>query len=138
MSRYLLLLAFSLLPSVANTRAAAGRAPLDVFTNFELTAQQIAAIDAGRPIAKVLSWGGPSEVYVFGAVHLDGSPEIYLEPGKSAVVAQIYEEQTAPVNQRMAALGGLVFRRELTDAADENYQKQVAVIKRRLQGRHHV
>ena len=46
--------------------------PLKIFTDLGLTSQQIAAIDAGRPVAKVLSWGGPSEVYVFGAVHVDG------------------------------------------------------------------
>jgi len=28
-------------------------------------------------IAKALSWGGPSEVFVFGAVHIGGSPETY-------------------------------------------------------------
>jgi len=46
-----------------------------------------------------------------------------LEPGKSAVVAQIYEEETGPVNERMAALGGVVFRRALTDVADKEYEK---------------
>jgi uncharacterized membrane protein len=61
-----------------------------------------------------------------------------LEPGKSAVVAQIYEESTGPVNERMAALGGVVFRRALTDVADEEYQKQVAAVKRRLTGGRHV
>jgi uncharacterized membrane protein len=55
-----------------------------------------------------------------------------LEPGKSAVVAQIYEEETGPVNERMAALGGVVFRRALTDVADEEYQKNVAAVRRRL------
>ena len=79
MTRCLLLLAFTMLPNLAHTRAAAAPVPLDVFRHFELTAQQIAAIDAGRPVAKVLSWGGPSEVYVFGAVHIDGSPQIYLD-----------------------------------------------------------
>jgi len=57
-----------------------------------------------------------------------------LEPGKSAVVAQIYEEDTDPVNERMAALGGVVFRRALTDVADEEYEKEVAAVKRRLTG----
>jgi uncharacterized membrane protein len=55
-----------------------------------------------------------------------------LEPGKSAVVAQIYEEETGPVNERMAALGGVVFRRALTDVADAEYQKTVAAVRRRL------
>jgi hypothetical protein len=56
--------------------------PLPIFTDLGLTSQQIAAIDAGRPVAKVLSWGGPSEVYVFGAVHVDGSPDTYLEAAR--------------------------------------------------------
>jgi uncharacterized membrane protein len=58
-----------------------------------------------------------------------------LEPGDSAVVAQIYEEEPGPVNERMAALGGVVIRRPLTDVADEEYEKQAAAVKRRLTGR---
>ncbi len=78
MHRHALLLALSLISS-AIVQAAVARVPLRVFTDLGLTSQQIAAIDAGRPVAKVLSWGSPSEVYVFGAVHVDGSPETYLE-----------------------------------------------------------
>lgn len=55
-----------------------------------------------------------------------------LQPGKAAVVAQIYEEDTGHVNERMAALGGVVFRRELTDVADEQYREAVATIRRRF------
>jgi hypothetical protein len=54
------------------------RPPADLFATFGLTSEEIAAIDAGRPVAKVLSWGTPSEVYVFGAVHVDGPFEVYL------------------------------------------------------------
>ena len=61
-----------------------------------------------------------------------------LEPGKSAVVAQIYEEETGSVNERMAALGGVVFRRALTDVADVQYAKDVAAVRRRLAGGRHV
>ena len=68
-------------PSVAISQAAQ-RVPLKIFTDLALTPQQIAAIDAGRPVAKVLSWGGPSEVYVFGAVHVDGSPDTYLQAAR--------------------------------------------------------
>jgi hypothetical protein len=50
-----------------------------LFGQIGLNDQQTAAIDAGHPVAKVLSWGGPSEVFVFGAVHIDGSPETYLK-----------------------------------------------------------
>jgi len=55
-----------------------------------------------------------------------------LEPGKAALVAQIYEEQTGPVDERMAALGGVVLRRTLRDLADDEYQKIVAAAARRL------
>jgi hypothetical protein len=80
MHRRALLLALSLISSVVVH--AAQRVPLGIFTDLGLTTQQIAAIDAGRPVAKVLSWGGPSEVYVFGAVHIAGSPETYLEAAR--------------------------------------------------------
>lgn len=61
-----------------------------------------------------------------------------LKPGKSAVVAQIYEEEIGPVNERMAALGGMVFRRALTDVADQEYQNAGAGARRRLRGGDHV
>jgi hypothetical protein len=54
------------------------RQPLDIFATMGLTPKQVAAIDEGRPVAKVVSWGGPSEVYVFGAVYVNGSPDAYL------------------------------------------------------------
>jgi hypothetical protein len=50
------------------------RQSLDVFAQVGLTPGQIASIDEGRPVAKVLSWGESSEIYVFGAVHVNGAP----------------------------------------------------------------
>jgi uncharacterized membrane protein len=61
-----------------------------------------------------------------------------LERGKSAVVAQIYEEETYHVNTRMAGLGGIVFRRALTDVADKEYRKGIGAVKRRITERRHV
>ena len=81
MHRRALLLALSLM-SGAIVQAAVARVPLTIFTDLGLTSQQIAAIDAGRPVATVLDWGGPSEVFVFGAVHVDGSPDAYLEAAR--------------------------------------------------------
>jgi hypothetical protein len=52
------------------------------FTHMGLTPQQVAAIDQGRPAAKVLSWGGASEVFVFGAVFINGSPGTYLKAAR--------------------------------------------------------
>jgi hypothetical protein len=76
MRRYLLF-AFGLISSgVVRTQ------PVSLFATLGLTSEEAAAVDAGRPVAKVLSWGGPSEVYIFGAVHVDGSPETYLKAAR--------------------------------------------------------
>jgi hypothetical protein len=80
MHRRTLLLALGLIAGVIVPATA--RAPLAIFTDLGLTSQEIAAIDAGRPVAKVLPWGGPSEVYVFGAVHVKGSLDTYLEAAR--------------------------------------------------------
>src|SRR4029453_2260975 len=53
--------------------------PADLLTTLALAPEEIAAIDAGRPVAKVLSWGTPSEIYVFGAVHVDASLDVYIK-----------------------------------------------------------
>jgi hypothetical protein len=55
------------------------RQSLDVFAQVGLTAREIASIDEGRPVAKVLSWGESSEIFVFGAVHVNGTPAAYLQ-----------------------------------------------------------
>ncbi len=51
-----------------------------------------------------------------------------LAPGKAAVVAEIDEESTSPVDTRMEALGGFVFRRNLSDVADSQHEQEVAAI----------
>ena len=53
--------------------------PVQIFAALGLTPDQVSAVDAGRPVAKVLSWGTPSEVYVFGAVHVEASADTYLQ-----------------------------------------------------------
>jgi hypothetical protein len=52
-------------------------------TEVGLSADQRAAIDQGKPVAKVLSWGGPSEVYVFGAIYVAASPQTYLKAARN-------------------------------------------------------
>jgi hypothetical protein len=59
------------------------RSPAAMFAQLGLTAQQRAAIESGRPVAKVLSWGGSSEVFVFGAVYIDGLPSTYLKSARN-------------------------------------------------------
>ena len=56
--------------------------PSALFTQLGLTTQERDAIDAGRPVARVLPWGGPSEVYVFGGVYINGSPAVYLKAAR--------------------------------------------------------
>ena len=48
-----------------------------------------------------------------------------LAPGKTAVVAEIDEESTEPVNARMKALGGRVLRRELSKVVDTEYERKI-------------
>jgi uncharacterized membrane protein len=52
-----------------------------------------------------------------------------LTPGKVAVVAEIDEGWTAPVDTRMEALGGLVIRRGLAEVREEQRQAQIAAMK---------
>ena len=55
-----------------------------------------------------------------------------LEPGKTALVAQIYEEDASAVDKRLAEFGAVVFRRPVGDVADQEYLTAVSGIKRRL------
>ena len=57
--------------------------PAALFAQVGLTPEQRDAIDRGRAVAKVLPWGKASEVYVFGAVHIDGSPATYLKAARN-------------------------------------------------------
>ena len=52
-----------------------------------------------------------------------------LSPNRVAVVAEIAEEWTTPVDTRMEAIGGTVFRRALSDVKDTIYQENVASMK---------
>ena len=49
-----------------------------------------------------------------------------LLPGKAAVVAEIWEEWTTPVDTRMESLGGVVFRRMRGEVVDEQIERDVA------------
>jgi len=51
-----------------------------------------------------------------------------LEPGKTALVAEIDEEDMDPIDHRMASLGGSVFRRDLLAVEDEAYEREVAAM----------
>jgi uncharacterized membrane protein len=51
-----------------------------------------------------------------------------LLPGKAAVVAEVWEEWTMPVDARMEALGGVVFRRTSVEVVDEQIDRDVAAL----------
>ena len=52
-----------------------------------------------------------------------------LRPNRFALVAEIDEDWTAPVDTRMEAIGGLVFRRALSEVNDAVDREDVAAIK---------
>jgi uncharacterized membrane protein len=52
-----------------------------------------------------------------------------LTPGKFAVVAQVDEEWTTPVDSRMEPLGGTVYRRALSDVTDTANQEELTAMK---------
>ena len=53
----------------------------------------------------------------------------YLLPGKAAVVAEVWEEWVLPVDARMEAVGGVVFRRMRGDIEDAQFERDVAALK---------
>ena len=52
-----------------------------------------------------------------------------LTPGKVAVVAEVEEEWTAPVDTRMEPIGGVVYRRALAEVTDTVNQEEIAAMK---------
>jgi uncharacterized membrane protein len=59
-----------------------------------------------------------------GADYLDEVGKSLL-PGKAAVVAEVWENWTLPVDTKMEALGGVVFRRTRMDIVDDQIEKDV-------------
>jgi len=56
----------------------------------------------------------------------------YLLPGKTAVIAELDEEWQAPIDTRMEALGGHVFRRNRIAVEDAYYERQIAADREEL------
>jgi uncharacterized membrane protein len=54
--------------------------------------------------------------------------ESTLLPGKAAVVAEVWEEWTTPIDSRMEALGGVVFRRTSEDVLDAQIERDVTAL----------
>jgi len=64
--------------------------------------------------------------------HFAAEVERALEPGHSAVVAEIDEESTDAVDERMEALGGHVMRQAFSDVADTRYAQELAGLRARI------
>ena len=60
--------------------------------------------------------------------YLDGVGKS-LEPGKAAVVAEIWEDWTVPVDTKMEALGGVVFRHTRKDILDRQVERDITTLK---------
>jgi uncharacterized membrane protein len=56
----------------------------------------------------------------------------YLLPGKTAVVTEIDEDWQAPIDARMEALRGQVFRRNRIEIEDAYYERQIAADREEL------
>ena len=55
-----------------------------------------------------------------------------LQPGKAAVVAEVWEEWVLPVDTRMEALGGVAFRRMRGEFVDAQIDRDIAALKAEL------
>ena len=67
-----------LLPSVVKAESA--DEPYKFFREFAgLNEEQIVAIRSGKPIAKVIESPTADEVYVFGSVYVEATPESYIK-----------------------------------------------------------
>jgi len=54
-----------------------------------------------------------------------------LGPGKTALIAEINEDEPEAVDERMTALGGQIFRHDLSDLADADYERRARSVKSR-------
>jgi hypothetical protein len=54
---------------------------------------------------------------------------ISLKPGKAAVVAEIWEDRVRPVDTKMEALGGVVFRHTRKDILDLQIGRDITMLK---------
>jgi len=52
-----------------------------------------------------------------------------LAPGKAALIAEIEEDWTTPVDTRMEAIGGIVFRRALSEVSQTANEEDIAAMK---------
>ena len=90
----------------------------------------------GGPVGLVIGAGaGMYGGMVYDLAHLGVGEDFLSEaeqsllPGKAAVVAEVWEEWTTPVDTRMESLGGVVFRRTRGDVVDAQMERDIEALK---------
>jgi len=79
-TRFCIALAIPLLLTGPVIEAQRSDEPYRFFRDFVgLSEDQIGAIRSGKAVAKVIESRTPDEVFVFGSVYVDASPESYLK-----------------------------------------------------------
>ena len=79
-TRFCIALAVALLLIVPVTKAQGSDEPYRFFReSVGLSEDQIAAIRSGKSVAKIIESRTPDEVFVFGSVYVEASPESYLK-----------------------------------------------------------
>ncbi|HYL11631.1 MAG TPA: DUF1269 domain-containing protein [Terriglobales bacterium] len=102
---------------------------------------------AGTAVGSLIGLlGGPVGVAIGAAVGLTAGATVDLHnasigedfiddvkkvllPNRVALIAEIEEDWTTPVDNRMEAIGGLIFRRALSDVEDTLHEEHIAAIK---------
>ncbi|MES2883739.1 MAG: DUF1269 domain-containing protein [Pseudomonadota bacterium] len=89
--------------------------------------------------AVIGSLAGAVRDYWVAGVGLDFVEEArsYLKPGKSALVAEVEEEWVTPVNARMEAVGGVVFRRARSEVAEAHLHADISAFRSELKSLDH-
>ena len=89
----------------------------------------------GGPVGVAIGAGlGMSGGAIYDLAHLGFGEDFLSEveksllPGKAAVVAEVWEEWTTPIDARMESIGGVVFRRMSMEVVDEQIERDVAVL----------
>jgi len=89
----------------------------------------------GATAAAIGAGAGMSGGFLYDMAHL-GVDQDYLDgvgkslkPGKTAVVAEIWEDWILPVDTKMEALGGVVFRHTRKDILDLQVERDITTLK---------
>ena len=93
----------------------------------------------GGPIGAAIGAGAGAVMGALGDVYRYGIDEEFvreisekLTPGKWAIVSQISEERVTPVDSRMEALGGTVYRTDWENVEDKRFARDVAALRENI------